>query len=434
VTGLALGGAAITPWVDRLSRPLFWAAVMEAVIAISSLAVLPLLDNVNIYMFGWVERYQWSSQRLLSFLRLAVTFTVVIVPTFLMGGLLPLLARVASRERPGEGEPMGWVYSANTAGAIAGAVLAGYALLDLCGVRATVYIASGVSLAVAVSWFLLSGLPRRTAVLAAVLAALAGAAGIRLLPPADPLVTNSGPYLYAHKLASALGPGGIREYMHRVFVPLYFREDAETSVLVVEERVDGWRALRINGKVDASSLGDVPNQVLLAQFPLLLHPRARAVMVLGLASGMTAGSALLHPIESLECLELSPAVVTASSYFQEASKLDPTDPRFHLIINDGRNHLALSGRTYDVIISEPSNPWQAAMSSMFTVEFFTLMRERLNPGGIAVSWIDVYDMDLESLRIILRTFTHVFPYAGLWESAPGGDYILIGSYPPFSNY
>lgn len=431
ISGLAIGGIMITPWVDRIQRPLLWAGVMEFSIGISSLLVLPILENINLSMFHWVHQYQFEGH-ILSWIRLGTTFGIVAVPTIFMGALLPLIARVIARERGGAGEPMGWVYSSNTAGAIVGAFLAGYVLVNFLGVRRTILFATGAGLAVGALWVMKSEVKKRTAFLSGALGLLLGLGIIAFLPEPDPLVINSGPYIYASEMMRVLHPGrSIKEQLHKIYLVRYFKEDAEATVSVLEERIDQWRVLRINGKTDASTRGDMPNQVLLAQIPLLLHRNPKSVMVLGLASGVTAGSALTHPIDTLDCLELSPAVVEACrGYFTDVNRLDFSDPRFHLIINDGRNHLELGSDFYDVIISEPSNPWQAAMSALFTREYFQLMRDHLNPDGIALAWLDVYNMTAETFSLVLRTFAEVFPYVTLWESSPGGDYIMLGSTSP----
>ncbi len=171
-------------------------------------------------------------------------------------------------------------------------------------------------------------------------------------------------------------------------------------------------------------------QVLCAHLPLLIHPSPKRVMMLGLASGVTAGSVLRHPIARLDCVEISPEVVRASRYFVGDSGLDYAGPRFHLIIDDARNWLALSDESYDVIIIEPTNPWVAGLGSLFTREFYKLLRDHLSPGGVALAWIPAYDMDAETVRLSLRTFAGVFPETTVWELIPGADYFMIGSVSP----
>lgn len=430
IGGLGLGGALIFKGVDRIKRPLFWAGVMEFGVGIFAIAVLPALDNVNLAMYQWIWMFQ-KNARLLSLVRFAAAFGIIAAPTIVMGALLPLAARVMARERPGAGEPMGLVYCFNTAGAVGGTFLAGYVLLNLIGVRETILLATALCLAVGLAWTLAGELERRPAFLTAALGMTAGLALIWSLPKPDPLVLSSGPYIYANIVMKDMSPGNtVKEMLHKNYRTLFFQEDAETTVLVAENRFNLVRSLRINGKTDASSEGDMPNQILLAHLPLLFHPKAKSVAIIGLASGVTAGNALLYPIETLDCFELSPAVAAASHYFEFVSRLDYSDPRFHLIVADGRNHLELSPKKYDVIISEPSNPWQAGEGLLFTREFFELTRERLSPGGIMVAWIDVYNMDAGTFRLLLRTFAEVFPHVTLWETGLLGDYVLLGSREP----
>ena len=167
-------------------------------------------------------------------------------------------------------------------------------------------------------------------------------------------------------------------------------------------------------------------QRLLAHLPLLLHPEPRRVAILGLGSGVTAGAALKHPIAAVDVLEISPEVVEASRMFDFENHHALADPRMRLIIGDGRLHLRLSRSQYDVIVSEPSNPWIAGIASLFTREFFELARANLAPGGVLCQWAHTYDMSDEDLRSIVATFLSVFPDGALWQIGKG-DVLLVGS-------
>ncbi len=430
IGGLGFGGALISKWVDSIKKPLLWAGVMEFVIGLSAIAVIPLFEVVNVKMNYWVAEYG-SASRAMTLLRFGVTFGLLIVPTLMMGMLLPLIARVVARERSGAGEPMGWVYASNSVGSIIGAFLAGFVLLHFFGVRPTVLFATAASLLIGVLWTLGSELPRRAATIVSSTLAGGGIVMILAMPPPDPLVINSGPYIYGAVYLSHQGPAhNLRQIMERNYILRYFREDAETTVSVLSQRIDEDLVLKINGKTDATTSLDMTTQILLAHVPLILHKDPKKVMVLGLASGVTSGSALKYDLDRLDALELSPAVLEASRFFKDASGLDYEDPRLRIIINDGRNHLALGEDKYDVIISEPSNPWQAGQGIMFTREFYEIMKNSLNPGGVALAWIDVYNMDERTLAMALRTFCSVFPSVTLWESTPMSDYLLFGSNEP----
>jgi spermidine synthase len=172
-------------------------------------------------------------------------------------------------------------------------------------------------------------------------------------------------------------------------------------------------------------------QRLLAHVPLLLHQQPKRVAVLGLGSGVTLGSALTHPIERADVLEISPEVVEASRFFESENHHALSDPRTRLIVGDGRSHLLLTHQQYDVIISEPSNPWMAGIASLFTREFFTAARLRLAPGGVLCQWAHTYDISTADLRSIVATFLEVFPDGALWLVGDG-DVLLIGSTEPIS--
>jgi hypothetical protein len=183
--------------------------------------------------------------------------------------------------------------------------------------------------------------------------------------------------------------------------------------------------LRINGKIDAGTVVDMPTQIMAAHLPLLAHPAPRTVFILGLGSGMTAGAAARHPVERVDVLEIEPAVIEASRFFRDFHGDVFRDPRVHATIGDGRNFLQASPTAYDVIISEPSNPWMSGLAALFSREFFLLARERLRPGGVMLQWVQSYNLAPEHLKMVVATFREAFPATSIWEPTPG-DFLLLG--------
>ncbi len=429
IGGLALGGLVMTPVVDRLKRPLLWAAGLEVLIGLSALAVIPLFEWVTGRMFLWSLSlfHRFTAYQAVRF---AVAFGLILLPTFAMGALFPLLVKMAGSGHRGVGEPAGEVYAANTLGAVVGAFLTGQALIGWLGVEKTLLLATGLSVAVGLAWLLWSESPLRLRLpVAGGLAALAALA-IGRVPAWDPLLMNSGPFLYSQYYEKQLRQGvSVRDILNDTRL-LFYQEGLEATVSVLEARDTAEKILRINGKADATSRQDMPTEILLAHVPLLLHPHPKKVMVLGLASGVSAGSALLYPVEQVDCLEISPEVAAASHYFEAVSRLDYRDPRFHLILDDARNFLAMTDARYDVITIESTNPWIAGIGTLFTREFFQLLADHLDPGGMALIFIPVYDMDPDTVRMVLRTYRSVFPYTTLWESIPAVDYLVVGSRQP----
>jgi len=192
-------------------------------------------------------------------------------------------------------------------------------------------------------------------------------------------------------------------------------------------------SLAINGRTNASDVGDMPTQVMLGQLPVLLAPNTRDGLVVGFASGVTVGSHLQSSIQSVDCVELEPATVRASRFFEHVNNRPHDDPRFRLIIDDARTFLQVTPTRYDLIISEPSHPWVPGVANLFTLEFFQLGRDRLRDEGVFVQWLQIYQLSTESLKSVLATFTKVFPRVRIFRVAGvagGKDLLLVGSRRP----
>ena len=419
IAGIAIGSLA-GGWAAR-RRPSRWllggtllAAGLAAAAAASWAPRVPLLvaDAVAApeATFATVVRLQ------------ALVIAALMLPmTVAFGAAFPLAVALAVREDATVPTDVAAVYTANTVGAIAGALAGGFVLIPAFGLQDTVRIAA----ALAVAGFAVVAAAHRVRErrgMTAIAAAAAALVALALLPPWDRELISSGAYKYAPYLQ---GPN--REALLRAGTLLYYEEGAAATVSV--RRLAGSTSLAIDGKVDASNAGDMLTQRLLAHVPLLLHPAPRRVAIIGLGSGVTLGSALRHPVERADILEISPEVVEASSFFAAENHRALDDRRTRLIVGDGRSHLALGRSTYDVIVSEPSNPWMAGVAALFTREFFEAARSRLAPGGILCQWAHTYDISADDLRSIAATFTSVFPHASLWLVGDG-DVLLVGSLDP----
>jgi spermidine synthase len=338
-----------------------------------------------------------------------------------LGAAFPLALNLAGgRDRPAR--QFGAVYAANTLGAVTGALAAGFVTIPLVGLQDTLRLAS-VGLVAATVLLVAFGRPSPRARLGGGVVAAAALASLIVAPAWDRELLASGVYKYAPYVADNLDV----ETALEAGTLLYYRDAAAATVSV--KRLTGVLSLAIDGKVDASTGSDMLTQKALAHLPLLLHPEPRDVFLLGLGSGVTLASALLHPVESVDVVEISPEVVEASRFFDRVNRNAIDDPRAHLILGDGRSHAMLSARKYDVIISEPSNPWMAGVSALFTREFFLAARDRLAPGGIVCQWAHTYDMTDSDLRSIVRTFVSVFPEGTMWLIGEG-DLLLIASTEP----
>ncbi len=240
------------------------------------------------------------------------------------------------------------------------------------------------------------------------------------IPEWDRDLITSGAYKYARQLSTENLESSLRAGRLE-----YYKEGAAGTVSV--RRVAGARSLAIDGKVDASNGADMLTQRLLGLLPTMLHAGPRDALVIGLGSGVTADAVLASDeIRHLDVVEISPEVVEASAYFVRENHDVLRKPAVRLLVGDGRSHLRLSARQYDVIVSEPSNPWMAGVSALFTREFFAAARARLRSGGIFCQWTHTYEIADSDLQSIVATFASVFPDGTMWLVGEG-DLLLIGS-------
>ena len=199
------------------------------------------------------------------------------------------------------------------------------------------------------------------------------------------------------------------------------------------QQVDRFILLKVNGKTDASNgPGDITTQLLLGHLPFMVSDASR-IAVIGWGSGMTAGAILTHPVDSVNAFESEPAVIEASRYFEPSKYFKPgngrplDDERLNLVMGDARTRLQRSSIVYDLIVSEPSNPWITGVSNLFTQDFFEIASSNLKPDGILCQWFHLYGMSEESTRSLLATFRSVFPHTLAFKAR---DLILLGSKSP----
>jgi len=229
----------------------------------------------------------------------------------------------------------------------------------------------------------------------------------------DASALSSGPFLYA---------GPARPELGRVV----FSHDGVDATVTVRETL-GERLLQIDGKVDGSSRGDLPTQTLVGLLPGLLARAPREALVIGLGTGTTVDAVRTLPeVTRVDVAELVDGVRYAAPWFARTTGQVLRDPRVHVIAADGALLLRHGARRYDLIVSEPSNPWVSGMGDLFCVETFRAARAQLRPGGVFAAWFHVYATDLDTVRAIAATFRAAFPEATLWELARGEDYALIG--------
>jgi spermidine synthase len=427
ILGLGAGGL-LSPLLGRGGRARLLALVaLEAIVGAGAWATVGSLAALPVEVVGAVEARAGDFGAVLAWEWWTV-LGIVALPTAAMGAAFPLLvAALAEGGGGGAARSVGRVYAWNTAGTILGALGGGMLLVPALGIRGALLAATVVNLGLA-SLLAAAALRRPVLRAAAALVLLGGAGGlVAAAPPWPPERIHCGSFLYGsiyQQRAEAQGKDVARVLRDSGWDTLFSREGRSATVGVLRS-FEGMVFLRINGKTDASTGPDMATQVLLGQLPALAHPHPRSAMVVGLASGVSAAAVASHGLDRVDVLEISPEVLEASRFFDGVNGGVTRRPEVRVVLEDGRRHMEHARETYDVIVSEPSNPWIAGVSNLFTVEYFRACRERLSGDGVLCVWLQAYSIPEEDFRMVVRTVRSVFPGLTVWECGPYQDYILL---------
>ena len=324
------------------------------------------------------------------------------------------------------GAVAGRLYSWNTVGNLLGALLGGYALLfwlDLhhiyrLGVAAT-------ALAALLLAIRALGLSRAAA---AILAVPLGYALVAL-PAWPPERMSSGTFRMRTPTSGTYeGPDSFfraRSGTSRII----FSDDDPTTTVIVRERLFGARMDRsvwTNGKSDGSLVIDYPTMALVTLVPCILAERCESAFVIGFGTGVSVGEfAVLDEMERVDVAEISGGVLDAAEYFDFGNQNVSTLENVNVLRSDAYRALMRSDTRYDVIASEPSNPWTSGVEMLFSHEFLSAARDRLNPGGVYAQWFHVYETDTETIALVMNTYREVFDHVAVWY-ALGHDLLLLG--------
>ncbi|HEX6323135.1 MAG TPA: fused MFS/spermidine synthase [Vicinamibacterales bacterium] len=398
LAGIGLGSYVAGLILRRTRRWGLWLAAAEI-----GTGVLALLSFRGM---AWsFDVMRWSEEFIARYLPdhlaplLVGTFVSIFPAALMMGIALPIA--LAAWTAGGAGHPgrrLGDVYALNVAGSIAGSLAGGFVLLPWLGSHRSLVLLS--LLMIAGAFLLLTGLERRwQAVLAASGIAL-GTLGAATLPDLNEVVL---PLRY-----------GDAETLWR-------KEGIQTTVTV---QAGSPRVLLLNGLHQANdSAGMVAFHKHLALLPLALHPNPRTFLSVGLGGGATPGGASEYPGLDVDVVELSSAVVEGASFFSHVNNDVLRQPRVRVMVGDGRTHLMVTRRRYDVVTADAILPTYAGAGAMYSADYYRLVKKVLTPSGIVAQWIA--PTGTEQWKMLVRTFLSVFPEATLWSRS-----ILIGGHGP----
>ena len=354
---------------------------------------------------------------------------VVVGPAIaLSGATLPLLFDRLRREYGELGDAAGRLYGWNTAGSLVGALFGGYALfywLDLHHVYRLAVAALAVAAALLTPPLRVGARPLRP-----IWAAIPALALLALLPPWSQERLSVGAFRMRQKTpATFAGPAAFTAEQWTRSRIVSADDDPTANIVVREMRGDdgSWsRSLFTNGKSDSSVTGDRITTTLLALVPAWLARHAERIFVIGYGTGVTASElAQLEEAREVIVAEISPAVAAAAPLFDASNGGASQNPKIRIVRGDAYRVLLRSPGRFDVITSEPSNPWVNGVEMLYSVEFLRAAKSRLAPGGVFCQWFHTYEADRETIDLVLRSFASVFDHVALWYGL-GVDLLLIG--------
>jgi len=427
ILGLALGAWLIRGVADSDTRPLRTLGRIQWLMGLLALATLPLYTA----SFGWVG---WlvanlpntdAGYRVFGLARYGIALAVMMPATVLAGMTLPLITTTLLRWGAGE-RAIGAVYGANTTGAILAVLLAGFVALPILGLKGL--LVAGALLDMGLGVVLLARAARARAVPDPHrwrAPAAAGAAGVAVALlvlqelALDRALLTSGVFRF--------GPANTDE-----IDVLYYADGRTATIGVHRTGADSLVVLTSNGKPDASLTQwwlrsatspveprpirqqDEATQMLMAIVSLAHNPGARRAAVIGQGSGISGHFLLTDPgLESLVTIEIEPRVVDASAAYYPANRLVFDDSRSRIAISDAKSFFSQGGQPYDLVLSEPSNPWVSGTASLFSIEFYRQVRAHLSGTGIFAQWFHLYEIDDRLIGSVLAALHEAFPsYAG----------------------
>ena len=429
ILAMSLGAFWFRNRIARLRNDLHWLAGLLVAKAVFAAWAVWIYGDV-LTLVQWVTKstaHTDGGYVIATFSGFVVSMLVMFPAAFCAGMTLPLATHALTSRGHGEAS-IGRVYGANTAGCIAGAIFATHAGMELAGVKGLTGIGAALDIAVGVLVLAAAGALRTRMAAACALAIVAGTA-VFAAARLDPMRMSSGVYRFG-------------TFDNPARSSMRFYRDGKTATISVLD-FGSIRSIRTNGKSDASvqmdpkerAQADEYTMVLAAALPLAFNPQAREVANIGFGSGLTTHALLGSPnLERLDSIEIERAMVEGARLFAPLNARAFADPRSRLHIEDAKTFFAAHGRRYDVIVSEPSNPWVSGVSTLFSEEFYGQVRGYLKPDGLFVQWVQAYEINLPLLASIFTALGNRFGDYAVYRNGP--DLLVIATpaarLPPFS--
>ncbi|ACE84589.1 fused MFS/spermidine synthase [Cellvibrio japonicus] len=427
IAGIAFGGFWVRRRADTTGDPMRLVGWLQVLMGLAALVSLFFYANA----FSWVGFLMESLSRTdggyqLYNLGTALIAILIMMPAaFFAGTTLPLFTVALLRN--GQGEPsIGRVYAWNTLGAILGVFATIHFLIPVLGLKLALILAAVVDMLVGVILLRLNTYTQRDFIGTGVAAAIIFFATILAMTnvPFDPMKLSSGVYRT-----------GLTELRHEQDKVIYYRDGKTASVATIVDAVNGNIRIATNGKIDAAIRfsekalisQDEPTMVLLPAIPLGYQDTPSRVGIIGFGSGLSTHAVLGDSrVKRVDTVEIESSMVDGARFFGERVERAYKDPRSHIIIDDAKSYFSSQQQKYDLIISEPSNPWISGVGSLFSKEFYQHVPKLLNEDGLFVQWLQLYEIDEKLVGSVLAALTPAFAdyHAYLANNA---DLIIVAS-------
>ena len=428
--GIAFGSMIIARWVDRINQPVNTFGIIQIGIGFFALILLPAFES----LYGLTSTLQsvFGGSRFWTFLS---CFLVMSLPTILMGASFPLVTKIYTGDATKLGRSIGNVYAINTVGSILGAFCAGFILIPLLKIRPSIVLM--VALNTAVGCLLIwSGLHSSTKVetegtrsgTKSVFQGIGiGVPIINIAIAIFLLLTLNQPLFIKSTIYKTQRPGD---------EVVDYNEEIDATVTTLKDK-EGIHRLYVDANQAAdASRWDSPSHRVIAHLPLLLHPNPKRALVVGFGMGLTSYSITQHGVQ-VDAIELSTGVVSAAkNYFKDVNGNIFQNRLLNYKVNDGRNHILMTQKKYDMISTGIIHPLVSAGSSnIYTADFYQMCKKILTEDGVMCQWVPLHRLPENHYKMIVRTFIHVFPETTLWYKYTPDFVILIGTNEPLSiNY
>ena len=410
LSGISIGSFIFTKFLTDKKHLLLILAISQVVIGLYLIIITSFLNELPVLLFP-LNTYLLKIPLLkIFFPGLFLSFMLLFIPTVSMGISFPAVCRIYTSSINKIGENVGRVYLINTAGSIIGPLVAGFILIPILGVSKGIITIAFINLCLGLVLLIfeidLKNKPGYITI------------GFVLF-----LIS----LFFAHRgiNKSTIHPPSIHKLSTPSEAILYYKETTDGTVLVREDKSSGIKTLYVNNNAVCGIAYDAVIVVkMLGHLPFIINPMAKEIFIIGFGTGITTAEAAKHRVKNIDCVEICPGLKDAAKYFSDFNNNIMNNPKVHFIKGDGRNHLLLTHKKYDIISCDPTHP-TLGCGNLYTKEFFQLCKDHLNNGGVVSQYLPLHGISTNDFKALIKTFNSVFPHTSVWLAH--SHCILLGS-------